>query len=392
MFPRALRIGQVGGVDVRVDPSWIIIALLFLWSFFTRFADPGSRPLAIALSMAGTATLIFFLSVLAHEVAHALEARHRDLDVNAITLFLFGGVTEIQGEPRRPRDEFALAAVGPFVSIVAAALLGIATVGADAIAAPRIAEVTGTMAWINLLLGFFNLLPGAPLDGGRVLRALIWAVTRDRHRAIRFAAYAGQGLAGLLWLLGLWMVLVSPGSGFFSALWFGAIGWVMWQAAVGERRFGATQALVAGKTVADIVAGSAPRFPADRPLTLVVDQIASTPGIEIYPVVAGSDREGSGEVVGALHLPDVLAMDPTDRNFRNAGEVMRPIAAIPEIDADAPVHLLLQRLHQQPLLKVCRDGTVIALITARQANAALERLHALREERHRAPRRPEAGP
>lgn len=378
MFPRALRIARIGGVDVRIDPSWIIIALLVVWFFFARFGADG-RTTATALTMAGVGALLFFVSVLVHELAHALEARHRDLEVRGITLFLFGGVTEMHLETERPFDEFAVSAVGPYLSLVTAAVFGLAGTALDLVGWAEAAEVAGTLGWLNVLLAVFNLIPGAPLDGGRVLRALIWAVTKDRQRSVRIASYAGQVVAGLLAAWGVWTVINAP-EALFDALWLGFIAWFMWQAASAERRHAETASLLDGRTAGSLITVTPPRLEADRSLSLVADQIAGSPGFEVFPVTANG--QGSPRIVGALHLPDVMKMDPTDRNFRTAAEVMRPIESIPAIDASESVQTLLRRIDDEPLLKVLDgDGEVAALATRRQVTAALERLHALARER-----------
>lgn len=235
MFPRAFRILRLRGVDVRLDPTWAVIALLVGWTFLTRFSVPG-RTGAVATTMAVVATLAFFGSVLAHELGHAFEARHRGLRVHGITLFLFGGVTEMDMHTHRPRDEFTVAAIGPYTSLVLASVFGLGAAALDWYlpAWDEPAAVLGLLGWLNLFLALFNIIPGAPLDGGRVLRAGLWALTGDRTRAKVLAARAGQGVAMLVWVAGLWAWL-DRGSP-LAALWFGVIGLFMFTAARIERR------------------------------------------------------------------------------------------------------------------------------------------------------------
>ena len=236
MFPRALRIATFRGVDVRLDPTWLVIAVLVVWSFLVRWSMTG-RPGVVAVAMALAASVGFFGSVLAHELGHAVEARHRDLQVHGITLFLFGGVTEMDLHTRRPRDEFTVAAIGPWTSLVLASVFGLVTAALDWYLPGRaveVATVTGTLGWVNLGLALFNLVPGAPLDGGRVLRAALWAATGDRHRAQLITARAGQVLAVLIWITGVWWVVRNP-AGVLNALWIGFVGCFMFNAARGER-------------------------------------------------------------------------------------------------------------------------------------------------------------
>lgn len=387
MFPRALRIARIGGVEVRIDPSWLLIALVFVWFFYARFATVADRTPGAALAMAVVAALLFFLSVLAHELAHALEARHRDLEVRGITLFLFGGVTEMRLQTDRPVDEFAVSAVGPYMSLVAAATFGIVATFAGQRGFATVAEVAGTLGWINAGLALFNLIPGAPLDGGRVLRSIVWAVTGNRERAVRIASTAGQVVAGMLFLFAAWIVVARP-EALFDALWMGLIAWFIWQAAVAERHHGELEALLADRTVGSLLTSRPPALPADRPLHLVADQIASSPGFEVYPVVADGVADGVGAVVGALYLEDVMAVEPADRTFRTAGEVMRRIERVPSIHAGEPVQVLLGRIDDEPLLKIVDDeGNVSTLASRGQVIAALERFRALARERRRRGRR-----
>lgn len=238
MFPRAVRVVRLRGVDVRLDPTWLLVAVFVVWSLHVRYAV-GERPAAAALAMAVAGTIGFFGSVLAHELGHALEARHRGLEVHGITLFLFGGVTEMDLRLTRPREEFTIAAVGPWVSLVLASVFGLAAAALDwyvpTLDGP--AAVAGLLGWLNLGLALFNIVPGAPLDGGRVLRAVLWRVTGDRARAMLLAARAGQLVAAALVGAAVWFGL-PPRSQWFAALWIGAIGLFLLRGASAEYQQG----------------------------------------------------------------------------------------------------------------------------------------------------------
>jgi Zn-dependent protease len=224
---------RVGGVDIRLDNSWLVIAALVTFLFWDTFNQ--RRGAAAAVVMAVAATLLFFGSVLGHEVAHALEARHRGIEVRSITLYLFGGATETASEARRPGDEFAVTAVGPWTSLVLGCGFGLIAFGAGRANLAAVGQVAALLAWSNLLLGFFNLLPGAPLDGGRILDSIVWRVTGDHDRARRVATSAGRLLGYALVLLGFLEALVVSG-GFISGLWLAFIGWFLAQAAAAEAR------------------------------------------------------------------------------------------------------------------------------------------------------------
>lgn len=244
MFTRSLRLADLRGVAVHVDLTWLVAAGLVTWSFVDRF-DVGLRDTSRAVTMAVAATIGFFLSILAHELGHAWQARVRDLEVRGITLFVLGGVTEMRGEATTPRHEFAVAAIGPWVSLVLAAVLGLVTAGLDEYAAwgVDLASVTGNLAWINLAIAVFNLFPAAPLDGGRVLRAAVWRLTGSRRQGIFVAALAGRVFAIVLVGLAVWSL--TRGAGLFATGWLLLIALFVWVAATQEQRHAASSEVAA---------------------------------------------------------------------------------------------------------------------------------------------------
>src|SRR5438874_1301 len=191
MFSRARTFMRIGGIPVRADTSWLIVLALLTWSFWTRFNL--SYPAGTALVIGVIAAVLFSLSVIAHEIAHALEARHRGIPVGGITMYLFGGATEVYSdEVRRPGGEFALTEVGPWTSIVLASAFGVIAYVSGRLGVQWVADLCGELGWLNLLLGIFNLLPGAPLDGGRILAAIVWRITGDRWRPVGRAHHGGH--------------------------------------------------------------------------------------------------------------------------------------------------------------------------------------------------------
>ena len=380
MFPRAFRIARVRGVDVRLDPTWLVIAVLVVWSFLARWSVPD-RPGAVAAAMAVVGALGFFGSVLAHELGHAFEARHRDLQVHGITLFLFGGVTEMDMHTRRPRDEFTVAAIGPWVSLVLAAVFGLLTAALDwylPVRSVEVATVTGTLGWVNLGLALFNIVPGAPLDGGRVLRAALWAVLGDRHRAQLAAARAGQVLAVSIWLAGTWWFVQRPDD-VLTILWVAFVGFFMFNAARGERAQARTMQLVDGHTAGLFASSDRPAVVADTPLDQLDLEMTTTRGEDRYAVLAG-DR-----IVGVLTTAAVAAVPAPDQPLRTAADVMVPVSELSTVAHDAPVLDALSRLHDHDVVGVVRDGEVVGLVDRARAHAALRRLQQLRRQRRAAP-------
>ncbi|MFA9443949.1 site-2 protease family protein [Egicoccus sp. AB-alg6-2] len=378
MFSRAVRLTHVRGVEVRLDVSLLPFAALVAWFFAARFRD--GNDLAVALLMAAVGCVLFIASILAHELAHALEARHRGLDVQRITLFLFGGVTEMRASSQTPRDEFVVAAVGPWISLVCGAAFGLlgtfATwVFAAPVAAP-IAEVAGLLAWVNVILAVFNLVPGAPLDGGRVLRAGLWWLLKDRRRALRIAARAGQVLAAALVLLGVRAVQVAGFEGLFGGLIWVAVGVFLWSAARAEIRQSEVDALLDGRRTRDLVGPLAPAVQLDDPL----DGLAVVPpDRSLVPVLDG------GHLVGVVAVREVDELHRSDRAVRRARDLLQRVDHLPRVGLDDDVRDLIDafagRVHA---VRLHDDGRDVAVVTEREVARALTSLR--RDGARRAPR------
>ena len=232
----SLKIGQIFGIEIDVDWSWLFIFFLIAWGLGSTFAQihPGWGS-GLVWFTAIAAALLFFVSVLLHELAHSLVALSQGVPVRSITLFLFGGVSDIQREPPSPRAEFLITIVGPITSfVIGVVLLLLAGVSANPVATMAGSsnaliglspQATGLL-WlgsINILLAIFNLIPGFPLDGGRVLRSILWAITGNLRRATRWASAAGQLVAWLFIFAGIMMVFGAQipllGSGLINGLW-----------------------------------------------------------------------------------------------------------------------------------------------------------------------------
>ncbi len=397
---RAIRVARIRGVEVRLDPSLVLLAVLLVWLLSTRFrADHGTT---VAVGMATATSLLFFASILVHEVAHALEALHRDIEVVAITLLLFGGVTEMHSESRRPRDEFVIAAVGPYASLVCAAVFGLVGLIADLSLAPALAapvvEVARLLAYLNLLLAAFNLVPGAPLDGGRVLRAGLWWVTKDRIRAVRGAARAGQAFGLVLVVFGLLEFQRGLQLAAIGGIWWVLIGVFLFTAARSELRRGQMQALYAGRTVADVLGPGPLVVPADLRLDLFDPDaspsdhaLVTAPDAEVPTTAAAATGEDRDPVVAWLDPADVGAMHPADRSVRTAGDLARPVASLPSVTATTDLETLVQRFlrSDEDRFRVVHDGRTVAVLSERRTARALRELGAPDgRSRRRAPAAP----
>lgn len=356
-FQNAVTVARLRGVPIRIDWSWLVIAALVCWLFYqridVRLEQVGEASLAVSLSAALVATLLFFASLLAHELGHAFTSLDRDIPVQGITLFLLGGVTESTEEPRRPSDEFIIVGIGPYTSFVLAAAFAIVHTFVEA--HQPYALVAGYLAWANLLLAIFNVVPGYPLDGGRLLRSVLWALTRRPHQATRWAARVGQGFAGLLVGFGLWLLATSGGGG-FNGIWEILIGVFLFQGAAGAHRRARLQERLAGRRVADAMSPLPPALDGDLTLREAVGRVQTRPG-QPWPV--------GDPVQGVVRLTDF------DRVSADRWDTVRvrEIASAPSgavVEEDQPLGEILSKLAGAPqqTLFVIRGGALVGVLTA----------------------------
>lgn len=390
IFGRARRIATIGGIDVRIDVSWLLIAAIIVWTFWSRFdAEPGiGAGVALGLGVAGA--LLFFGSVLAHELAHSIEATHRGVKVSGITLFLFGGVTESEFDVKRPRDELALTAIGPFTSLVLAAAFGLTATWAGGAGLTELALVVGHLGWINLALGIFNLLPGAPLDGGRILRAIVWWVTDDRPKAIRIAGATGMALAALLIGFGL-LQLFAP-AGFLGGIWFIFIGWFLFRAAGAEMTQGQLQAALSDVTARSLIDDTTASIPADENVHSAVEHWIRVREPDLFPVIE------DGKLIGVIGIDDARDVPTEERITTPVRDAATLVAELPTIEEDRPAAKVIDDLiGAERAVVATDDGEPIGVITRRRLALVAQRSAKLRnggsgrrKRRDRRPRPPRA--
>jgi Zn-dependent protease/predicted transcriptional regulator len=374
VFKRTVTVAQIRGIDIRIDISWLAIALLITWSFWGRFTLLRDYPGGAALVMAVSAAVLFFGSILFHELAHALEAQHRGVEVAGITLFLFGGVTESKFDVRRPRDEFALTAIGPYSSFVLAAMFGLIAFGADEVGLGALGDVAGTLGWLNFALGLFNLLPGAPLDGGRILRSIVWWITGDRRRSIRAAAWSGRIVGAFILGLGLFQLFFIPG-GLVGGLWFAFIGWFLMQAARAELVQSRMQSVLSEMPPRRLMVDPAHQVSDDAPIQAAVEQLYSVPDDHL-PVVRG------GEVVGSVGVDEVRRVDSMSRHHMSVREVMTPIETLPVIDLRGDAASIIEEMSTSPgVVAAAENGRIVGLVTPERVAAAIRRSQMLDKSR-----------
>ncbi len=376
MLKNSVSIGRIFGIEIRIDWSWLFILFLVTWNLASVLGPAHKTWNAfLTWSVAFLAAIVFFASVLAHELAHSLVSRAQGVPVRNITLFLFGGVSNIQREPVSPGNEFRMAIVGPLTSlVVGAALLLLAGLTgapiAGAVSDPTqlissLSPLTFLLAWlgsINVVLGLFNLVPGFPLDGGRVLRSILWAATRNLRRATRWASWVGQAIAALMMFGGIAMIfgvtLPFFGTGFLGGLWLAFIGWFLNSASVQSYQQVVVHDILEGVSAEQIMRRDPP----------VVSSISSVSSL-VHDHIMGTDDHAfpvvdEGRLVGIVTLGNIRQVPRTEWDMTTVRQIMIPagqlVTATPQEDAGQVLDEMMQRGVSQ--LPVVQEGHLAGLV------------------------------
>jgi len=356
---QSIRIGRVFGIDIGLHPSWFVIFAIVTYSMAVGELPrsfPGWEP-AMYWAIGAVISILFFSSVLAHELSHAVVARRFGLRVRDITLFIFGGATALEDEAKRPRDEALMAAAGPLTSLA----IGAALWGIDAsVQQEYVNAIVGWLGFINLTLGVFNLIPGFPMDGGRILRALLWRLRGDRYAATRNAAAVGRGFGYLLIAGGVF--LLFNGSNLFSGVWLALIGWFLSNAAEAtSAQVGIEQSLkgVHARDVMEINPASV--SPNETVTTLVNERFMRGAGRSFLV------RHDDGGLNGIVTLSDVRRVPRENWEGARVVDIMTRYADLATIGPDEELVAALQLLQEREVsqLPVVSDGgrTVLGLLT-----------------------------
>src|SRR5918999_602693 len=315
-----LTLGRLGGVQIRIQWSLLVVFALIVWSLAANVFPSQNPELSdgVHLAMAFAAAILFFAAVLLHELGHAWQARRDGIEIDGITLWLFGGVAQFKGAFPSPGAEFRIAIAGPLVTVVLSggflflALAGLPSAG-DGVAA--------WLGYINVTLLVFNLIPALPLDGGRLLRAALWRARGDLGWGTRVAAGVGRGVGYLFIALGVLMFIVE---GSFSGAWLAFIGWFLLQAATAEARYVATEQALAGLRVRDLMSRNPVTVDPELTVGRFMDEIASSRRFTTYPVV-----DGSGGPIGLLAFRSVASIPRSEWDSRRVRESMTPLDEVP---------------------------------------------------------------
>jgi Zn-dependent protease/predicted transcriptional regulator len=356
-----IKIGTVFGVELGLHYSWFVIALLITFSLVAQFHAANrdwSEPLVWTVAI--VTGVLFFACLFAHELSHAVVARARGLPIHKITLFLLGGVAQIEKEATDAKTEFWMAIVGPITSgILGLALLALAWLLGWV---PRTSPATpGTallvwLGYINLALCAFNMIPGFPLDGGRVLRAVLWWSMGDAERATRAAARVGQAIAVVFIAMGILQFFQGSGLG---GLWIAFIGWFLLQAASSTYLQVQTGNLLRGLRVRDVMSADYQTVDPDTSLDVFVHDQLLRSGRRCFLVMK------DGRLIGLITPKEIREIDPNSWPSRRVGDVMRPADKIHFLSPDLPAVEALETMgredvHQLPVLS---DGRISGIVT-----------------------------
>jgi Zn-dependent protease/CBS domain-containing protein len=359
-----IKLGRIGGIEIGLHYSWFLIAGLIAFSLAAHFHSirlGWSNQLIWGVAI--VTAVLFFVTLLLHELAHSLVAKSRGLNVRAITLFALGGVSQIESDAPDAKSEFWIAIVGPITS----AIIGIVCLWAARLSgwtpnneAPTvIAPVLLWLGYINLGLAAFNMIPGYPLDGGRVLRSVLWWTTGSAPRATRWASQVGQVVAFLFIAFGLYRFFVGAN---FGGLWLAFIGWFLMDAARSSYvQFGLTEGLQ-GRTVADLMARDCPKVPGYLNLRDFVDDYLLPSTSRCYLVTLDS------AVVGLAQADDVRSIPREDWIRTSVQSIMRPLNRLHSVKPETPVIKAIELMHRENLneLPVVSNGTLVGVFSRGQ--------------------------
>jgi Zn-dependent protease/CBS domain-containing protein len=371
------RIARLFGINIHIDWSWIFIFLLITWNLagvvFPTIYPQMDFGNILLLSVA--ASLLFFISVLIHELAHSLMAKARGLPVRRITLFIFGGVSNIEREPPSPATEFLVTIVGPLSSLGLGVLfiyLGGRNLESMQIpslqAFSQLEPVNTLFLWlgsINILLAIFNMIPGFPLDGGRILRSILWAATDNLRRSTRIATWVGQAVAWIFILAGIAMVFGFQipifGTGLVGGLWLAFIGWFLNMAASQSYQQVVVSDMLEGVPVARLMRSDPPMVDPQTRISRLIDKYIMGTDERAFPVLE-HDR-----LVGLICLEDVRKVPRQEWDERMVQDVMTPadelVTLSPRMDANEAFQMLTRKDVRQ--IPVIENGQLVGLLRRR---------------------------
>ncbi|HTD18580.1 MAG TPA: site-2 protease family protein, partial [Ktedonobacteraceae bacterium] len=376
-MPGSFRIFRIAGIDINIHISWLIILVFLTFSLATGWFPityPGSSTATYYL-LGFIASILLFVSVLLHELAHSFVARSRGLQVKSIVLFIFGGVSNIEQEPQTPGIEFSMAFVGPLVSL----LIGVVCYGLWLLVRGThslIVPILSYLALMNIILGIFNLIPGFPLDGGRVLRSIIWKATGNFQTATNITTFVGQAFA---YLIILWGILLFFAGNAFNGLIIIFTGWFLLTSAQSARSQSALDTAFRGVTVNQIMDTNVLTVPANISLQKLVDEYFLPRGLRSAFVMQGD------QLAGLITLSDIRHVPRDQWPQTPVGYAMIPLERLHTITPQQNVKDVLPLMTGQDVnqLAVVQDGRLVGVLTREGILRSLEIRRNLGVDRNR---------
>jgi Zn-dependent protease/CBS domain-containing protein len=361
MLRGGIPIGKAFGISLRLHYSWFFIFALVTWALAASYF-PSTYPawsLSVRVAAGLITSILFFGSVLVHELMHSIVSQRQGIPVQSITLFFLGGVSQITSEPKQPKDEFRMAIVGPLSSLVLGGIFfGIyfAWRNVDTFAVQFVTAIAYWLGFINLALGVFNLIPGFPLDGGRVLRSLIWWRSGNLKSATRIASNAGRAVGFILIFVGIWFIFTGN---WFNGIWFALIGWFLESAAVGSYQQVLMQEMLKGHVASEVMSGDCVVVPPDMTIDHLVNGNILTSGRRCFPVVSGS------EIMGLMTLHNVKEVPRDQWNTETVKEAMTPFDKLKWVRPDEELSSVLRILSEDNInqVPVVLDNKIIGMVT-----------------------------
>lgn len=364
------EIGRALGIPIRVHASWFLVFLLATWSLSTGYLPdslPGLSPERY-WAMGAVAAVLLFFSVLLHELGHSYVALYYRIPIEQITLFIFGGVAHMRREAPSPKAEFLIAVAGPVVSFAIGGTCFLFVILAESIQRQQglqgVIMLGALLGIVNVQLGLFNLIPGFPLDGGRVLRAGLWAWGKDFYRATKQAAVVGLTFGAMLGLVGLLVVFRAasgelPASMMSNGGWILLIGMFLFAAALASRRQAVLRQSLATIPIRDMMVTAVVSIPAQCTLNEAVNQYFQAYGYGGFPVLENR------RLVGLVTVFEVQGVAPALWAWRRVDQVMRPLSESLVISPEAPVIHAMERMARGgwDRLVVMQDGAILGLVT-----------------------------
>ena len=356
-MPGSFRIGSIAGIEIDINVSWIIILVLLTVSLATGWFPqlyPGWST-ATYWIVGLISALLLFVSVILHELAHSLVARRSGLPVKNITLFVFGGVSNIEQEPKSPGVEFWMAIVGPLTSLLIGAICFLLLLPLRGTHSP-LEGILFYLAVTNILLGVFNLLPGFPLDGGRVLRSSVWKITGNLAKATRVASLSGQIIAYLFIFWGIWQLFSGD---VLDGVWTGFIGWFLLNAAQSANTQMMLQSTLRNVTVGDVMDHTPPTVPDTLSLQQMIDEYFLSRGWHFALVMQGD------QLAGLITLSDIRHVPRERWGSTPVSQAMIPMERLHVVTPQQNLHEVLPQMAGRDVsqLPVMQNGSLVGLVS-----------------------------